>query len=239
MPSLLTWNLNGLESDRLDERMEAACFSLLLGPSPPDLVLFQELVDRAVVAHVRPHFSRAGYAAALQPPTGEYFVGAFVRAPLKLVGADLHRLPSEQGRALLELAVLDKDRTWRIQTAHLESGPTAGSLRQAQLAYALDRLVEHPGPAVFAGDTNLREAEARATLTDRPIADAWESLGSPAGCQGTWTPPRGKGRPRWFRFDRVYGNAHARFTAIAAHQAQTDLDPVDVSDHRALRVELA
>ena len=49
MPALtvVTWNLFGLEERHLDERTEAACFHLLM-ERPPDVLLFQEVVDRSL-----------------------------------------------------------------------------------------------------------------------------------------------------------------------------------------------
>lgn len=236
MPRILTWNLNGLDAHRLDERTEAACLGLLLRDEPPDVVLLQEVVDRSLTAHLRPHFSNAGYMAAIQPASGEYYCAAFVRTPLKLTGAAMHPLRSPQGRVLLELEVMQGFTPWRIGTAHLESGPHASTERGEQLAYCLRRAAEHTGPAVFAGDTNLRAREHAGLVSEVGVRDAWIALGEDEASRSTWEPPGGRSVRRWFRFDRMYANDRVDLTELSAFQLQIEGEDVDCSDHRALEL---
>ena len=50
---------------------------------------------------------------------------------------------------------------------HLESGaqPNTVAIRKQQLNAALKQLLSYKGPAVFAGDLNLREGEAKQVCT--------------------------------------------------------------------------
>jgi endonuclease/exonuclease/phosphatase family metal-dependent hydrolase len=236
--TLLSWNLNGLSPHRLDERMEAACVRLLT-TDPPDVVVFQEVVDRALVAHLRPHFGHAGFAQAVQPPSGEYYVALFVREPFKLEQAEIHPFQaSDQGRVLLEATVAQGSTRWRIQTAHLESGPQGGAMRTGQLAYVMARLAAWDGPAVFAGDTNLRRREE----IERPgIQDAWQQAGAPPAAKGTWCwPPGGGKKARWFRFDRAYVNQRARVTGFVTMGGEPipEAGGEPASDHLGIRIQL-
>lgn len=213
--SLVTWNLNGLEPRDLDARTEAACLHLLLRDDPPDVVAVQEVVDRTWHAHLLPHFSHAGYAALPGRADSEYWCALFVRGALRVEGATLERLPdSGQGRALLEATVTwEGQRTW-IATGHLESLRSGAPTRKRQLHHVLDRL-EDParvGRAVFAGDTNLRDAEVAevAAARELPVLDAWEQVGTKA-TRDTWRAPGSGGRRgRGFRFDRVLMGAALR-----------------------------
>lgn len=233
MPTLVSWNLNGIDDHRLDERMEAACFSMLLRDEPPEIVALQEVVDRALVAHLRPHLKAAGFAMAVPPSSGDYYVIAGARAPLKLLGAELHPFATTRyGRALLVCTIAEGPRTWWVGTAHLESGREEGAARHAQLAEVVAGLAGHDGPGVFVGDTNLRAEEAGDLPARHDVTDAWEALGSPDASARTWSRP-GTAPARWFRFDRCYTNRHAAPRAL-----WTDAGD-DASDHLALwaRVE--
>ena len=59
---------------------------------------------------------------------------------------------------------------WTVQTAHLESLREGAGLRERQLSYVVERLTSAHGPAVFAGDTNLRDAEAARVDGHEPAA---------------------------------------------------------------------
>ncbi len=240
MLRVLTWNLNGLDDHRLDERMEAAVLGLLLTGDPPEVLLLQEVVDRALVAHLRPHLSGCGYALAVQPAAGEYGCAAAVRRPLRMVEARMHPFdPSPQGRALVEIEAVHDGVRWRFGTAHLESGPRAGAERAAQLDACLRVIGSHDGPAVFAGDTNLREDEAREVPDRHGVRDAWVALGRPEAGRSTWRPPA-RGASRWFRFDRAYVNRRAHPLSLSTVDLRTmDARRDPVSDHLGLVLHVA
>ena len=232
--SLVTWNLFGLEPFQLDVRTEAACTSLLL-EDPPDIVCFQEVIDRTLIAHLRPHFSHAGYAHVVQPATTEYTCAVFVRTPLVLQTAGVCPFPSSQmGRALLEATVDWHGQPLLILTAHMESLKEGSKARKEQLEQIVERMEAHPGPALFAGDTNLRDAEVDpATLGT--VRDAWDVAGT-AATRFTWRPWKGSARAR---FDRVFLSPHWTCTSFTlGNGALLDGAGVPISDHRQVRVSL-
>jgi len=207
----------------------------LLVEDPPDIVCLQEVVDRTLHAHLRPHFSNAGYAHVVQPATTEYTCALFVRAPLKLVEAGVSPFPSSQmGRALLEATVDWDGVPLLILTAHMESLKGGSQPRSEQLGRILRRLEAHPGPAVFAGDTNLRDNEVDEAILGE-TRDAWEVAGTPS-TRFTWQPWKGRARAR---FDRVFLNRHWTCTAFdLGNGADVPAAGVPVSDHRCVRVTL-
>ncbi len=230
--TLVSWNLFGLEPHQLDVRTEAACFGLLM-EDPPDIVCFQEVIDRCLHAHLKPHFSNAGYGHIVQPATTEYYCTIFVKHPLKLINAGIHPFPSSQmGRALLEARIDWDGVDLLVLTSHLESLREGRRARQEQLALIVERLGQHRGPAVFAGDTNLRDPEVGALPG---IVDAWEAVGG-RGHRFTWRPWKGKAKAR---FDRVYLNDQWVCEDFTLGEGEPVPEAgVPISDHRMVRVRL-
>jgi len=241
---VLSWNLFGLCDDHLDERTEAAMFIALLGglpeqvfaagrePSPPDVLMFQEVVDRTFRAHLIPHLRAAGYAwfPEQQPAEREYFEVLAVREPLRVTHHQVTDLESVQGRELVEVTVEHDGHTWLLMTAHLESMKSSSWLRMGQSAEVLRRLRAHDGPAIFGGDTNLREAEA-STLD--PQLDAWRECGSVAEERWTCASQRTGVRSR---YDRIWGKgvAFSGFRCLGGDEITPDGEPA--SDHLAVMV---
>ncbi len=234
-----TWNLNGLEERGLDARTEAAIFTLVFGaplaelaskaqvptPNPPDILLFQEVVERSLRANLRPHLSRLGYE--LYPrelPDRGYFEVLAWQSSLK-VTMSRQGLPSELGRELSVARIEAGDAEWWIGTAHLESMREGARQRVAQ-AQLIDQLLEaHQGPALFAGDTNLRRGEVNLRARD-----AWVASGSGAG-SWTWCPE--KGSPR-MRFDRVWVNAQVEVQSLEVCGERRLASGLRISDHLGL-----
>lgn len=200
---VLSWNLFGLESDRLDERTEAAVFRMLLGadleqallqrtmPEPPEVLLLQEVVDRTFHAHLRPHLEAAGYTLFPdQPPARSYFEVIAVRS-LPVLRTSMRRFSrTGQGRHLLAVEVQHPAGRLSLFTAHLESLKPSAEVRIEQAHEVFDALLACDR-AVFGGDTNLRRGEAE---PPSPLIDAFSALGSPAGHRTTW------GNARYDRF---------------------------------------
>jgi endonuclease/exonuclease/phosphatase (EEP) superfamily protein YafD len=215
---LLSWNLFGLSDDHLDVRTEAAMFISLLGglpevalrgpppPPPPEILMFQEVTERTLHAHLRPHLTAAGYILVPSTPRPRgYFEVLAVRAPLRVVATRISSLGGSMGRELVE-AVVEGDARWLLLTAHLESLPSGSAQRMVQARTVIERLRAHDGPAVFAGDTNLRADEAERL---KPLLDAWEASGSPPSDRWTYVSRSGRRN----RYDRIWGRG-VRFSGL-------------------------
>jgi endonuclease/exonuclease/phosphatase family metal-dependent hydrolase len=231
--TLWTWNVNGLDEQRLDERTEAACFTVLLRPDPPSVLLLQEVVRRTWHAHWRPHLQAAGYSVFPEDPTrgaSEYF--SIVAAQSELGTGNPRVEPfagSEMGRALVSVEVGG----WLVCTAHLESGKAASAERVAQLAQVCARLQAFAGPAVFGGDTNLRVEEEPRVEGLPALTDAWAAVGAPPAKRATWLGGR-----LGARFDRVLCTDRLRVCSFSRLAAAPLPDLGLLSDHAAVVVEL-
>lgn len=241
MPTLtvVTWNLFGLEERHLDERMEAACFHLLM-EAPPDVLLFQEVVDRSLRAHLLPHLRAAGYAVAPSEPVSDsHYYGLVAVGPaLRPEAAWRRPFPgSAMGRALLGIDAHWGDRSLRVCTAHLESLRPGAAQRQAQTRAVVDALGEVEGLALFGGDTNLREP-VEPLLAAGGVRDAWEVGGRPDAAAVTWWAP-GRRRPRTGpRFDRFWVRDGLRVVSLDAGDGPA-VQGGRISDHRYLRLTVA
>jgi endonuclease/exonuclease/phosphatase (EEP) superfamily protein YafD len=217
---MLSWNLFGLSDDALDVRTEAAMFQVLLGgrpevvlaspdrpPPAPEILLFQEVVERTLHAHLRPHLTAAGYSLVVgSTAEREYFEVVALRDPFRIVGSSVERLESAMGRELVAVEAEADGTTWLVLTAHLESMQEGATLRMEQSRHVLDRIAAHKGPAVFGGDTNLRVAEADSLGV---LPDAWEASG--AKVEERWTRISTSGRRA--RYDRIWGRG-VRFSGF-------------------------
>lgn len=229
----VTWNLGGL-NDRegeLDVRTEAQCFALLMPEPRPHVLMLQELVHRSWHAHWKHHLKAAGYRVLPPDPTtdSEYFSLLAVQAELAVAEHGVTPFPgSHMGRALVWAVV----EGWWVGTAHLESGRAAAGERVRQLDQALSLVQSFPGPAVFAGDTNLRVGEEPRVSLLSQVTDAWKAAGEPAGLKHTWQGPGSyRGTPR-ARFDRIFFNERAAVRELVA------VDGRRLSDHLGLKVVL-
>jgi endonuclease/exonuclease/phosphatase family metal-dependent hydrolase len=243
---LLTWNVDGLDERHLDLRSEAACLEVLLQPKHPHVVCLQEVVARSFHAHFVPHFRHAGFHPfpARPPDNANYFDVVFVREPLVVDDAQREPFPASRlGRVLTSVRIAWEGRTFVAMTGHLESLREGSEERKRQLAEVARRLRSPDTLALFAGDTNLRDAETEGLLDD--VGDAWVMVGSPTELRHTWDPsatPNIRGGKGWraLRFDRVLLSAGWTPTTVAA-AGRSPVDGADglwPSDHVGLRVSL-
>lgn len=243
---VLSWNVNGLETSRLDSRMERLATEVLLGVRlqdalaghsrpMPDVVCLQEVVKRAQLAKIGPHFTAAGFV--MHPPQparddGDYSLIA-LRPPWRLEQVETRELEeSPLGRTLIEAQLAHEDGTRvSVLTAHLESLRSGSEARVAQCLEIDGRLRSSPHPALFAGDTNLRADEwSRARTAGALMKDAFELAGEPRLHRHTWWP---EGSERGFRFDRIWLDAqHGWQVELTTRRRDT------LSDHAAIEALL-
>lgn len=222
--TLTTWNVAGLHDRGLDERSERQCLALLLRDEPPDVISLQEVVRRSWHAHWKHHLRAAGYTVVPADPTdvdSEYFALLAVRgAPTRGESAPMRG--SRMGRRLVRAEVGG----WLVLGAHAESERQGSAERVRQLTTIAAELLAFDGPAVFAGDTNLRVEEEPDVEGLSSLTDAWVAAGSPKADRATWI-----GGKRGARFDRVWSNARAAPTSFRSRHELSDL-----SDHLPLEV---
>jgi endonuclease/exonuclease/phosphatase family metal-dependent hydrolase len=196
---LVTWNVAGLSEPALDERTEAQCLFLLLSEPTPHVIALQEVVRRTWFAHWRPHLSAAGFRVFPADPTdtdSEYFTVLAVRDASATGGLGPFA-PSRMGRRL----VVVESGGWTFCTAHFESERAGREHRVAQASAVAALLHRSPGPAVFAGDTNLRAEEEPRVEGLAALTDAWDGAGRPASGRATWRGARASAR-----YDRIWCN---------------------------------
>ena len=160
-----------------------------------------------------------------------YFSGLAVRRELPLGGSGVERFPTTRmGRSLLWCDVGG----WLVCTAHLESERESSVERIRQLRAIVARLEAFPGPAVFAGDTNLRTAEEPSVAGLDRVIDAWQALGCPVAGATTWFGSKARAR-----YDRVVANARVRPVKLATiGTAPVPEAGVRPSDHLGLLATL-
>lgn len=245
---VLTWNLQGLESTRLDTRMEALSSDLVLGvplrealagapPRPmPNVLCLQEVVRRAHTSKLRPHLGAAGFVLFPEkpPPEVEEYSLIAVRPPWRIVDAvSTPFSESPLARRYLEARIERADGARvRVLTAHMESLRSGGDARVAQVEELDARLHQDDTPGLFAGDTNLRDREWKSAVSAGvKLVDAFDLAGAPAEHRHTWWPEESE---RGFRFDRVWLSST---TDWRVRELRTRRRPT-LSDHAGLEVEL-
>ncbi len=243
---ILTWNLNGLDDHRVDERAEAAVFIAVTGltltqlarggtpRSAPDVLMFQEVTRHTYKAHLRTHLPRAGYMLyPARPPESETFEVIAVRQPASVSQA--RSVPLERSRYGRNLHLVEAEGIARsndgirLLTAHFDSGTEESEVRIAESRQTIAAMGDC---SVFAGDTNLRNAEWEAVAEWPTVADAWEELGRPADVRDTWQM-----HGRRARFDRVWLGRALRVVSMEA-VGQVGGGRMPPSDHIGLLVEL-
>jgi endonuclease/exonuclease/phosphatase (EEP) superfamily protein YafD len=209
---LLTWNLNGLDDHHLDDRTEAAVFLAVAGVTltqltagvpatpAPDVIVFQEVVARTFLAHIAPHFRRAGFTLYPEtPPDRQVFEVVAVNDSHSIVRANTTPLQhSVYSRQLHTVDILPAESAHEISilTAHFDSGAEQSKNRLAQARQVMAMMGRR---AIFAGDTNMRASEWDALRHTTMVIDAWEAIGEPAALRRTW-----RSGQKGARFDRVW-----------------------------------
>ena len=201
-----SYNVDGLDDATLLNRASEVC-SILLEQEPggflPDVILLQEMVPANVPVFLSRLVS-AGYVVAPSsiPENDGYFTLAFFNgARIQITSSTRTPFPgSQMGRDLIKVqgrlalgaagkppsSTASSSYEFLFMTSHLESLGPSSAERSRQLKQVLDTLIAFPGPALFAGDTNLREGEVKAEPLYKEVVDAWVAGGSLAVEKQTW-----------------------------------------------------
>nr|XP_023700324.1 uncharacterized protein LOC111860661 isoform X1 [Paramormyrops kingsleyae] len=205
--SVLTWNLDGLDSEDLLRRA-GGLFSNIK-KYRPDVLLLQELVPEYLHC-LKKHFVNYTF---LQGSDEDYFSGIMLRkSRVQLLHSNIVKFrTTSMGRNLLLAYVSFFGRELCVMTSHLESCKTSYQERQVQLTKVWTRMREVPKnvSVIFGGDTNLRDKEvSRLGGLPEGICDVWEALGEPEDCRYTWDTETNDNKdiPHSvrLRFDRVF-----------------------------------
>lgn len=189
---VVTYNVDGLDDNLIEERASEVC-SIILGEEPlPDAVLLQEVVPANEQIFVR-RFQASGFKAmvtGVRDASSPYFTQIFVRDRPGLVFANQASRQefstSQMGRDCCMVSASLRGEPIAIATAHFESLSQYSDERKQQFRWLLDQITAFDGVFVFGGDTNLREAEVKATKKAKEVSDAWVELGSPKETRFTW-----------------------------------------------------
>ncbi len=247
---LVSWNIDGLEPSHRGLRLEAVCRALMALHPLPDVMMMQEVIG-PYCKPLQELLGRLGYRGfpTSAPREVGYFCMLWVRTEIFSIEACRVEpfAGSGMGRALL-WAKLRRDGVdlW-VRTSHFESLGAGAAERKRQASEVFSRLRSFEGPAIFAGDTNLRDREFDA-FAQRP-EDAWAQCGSSDATRYTWDLVRNQNKKVSYRpiprkrYDRVFLNGHDGWRAVHfsllgeepfVHNAQS----VWPSDHFGVLVDL-
>ncbi|XP_031606087.2 tyrosyl-DNA phosphodiesterase 2-like [Oreochromis aureus] len=204
--SLITWNVEGINGEKLPERARGLVKYLNL--YNPDVVFLQELIDPYV------QFLKKRFESYLMIEGAEegYFTGMLLKkSRVTLVESEIVAYRTTQMmRNLLVAQVIVDGQKLCLMTSHLESGKACSKERMNQLHVVKWRFKRAPDDVtvVFGGDTNLRDAEVTKVGLPATVCDVWERLGKQEHCRYTWDTTTNTNKTLPFvarcRFDRIY-----------------------------------
>ncbi|KAL2080534.1 hypothetical protein ACEWY4_024327 [Coilia grayii] len=205
--SLLTWNVDGLDTLNLAERARGLCSYLAL--YTPDIVLLQEVVP-PYIQYIR---KRAVSYTIIEGGEEGYFTALMLKkSRVKFLKSEIIPYPMTQMmRNLLIAQVNFQGQELCLMTSHFESCKNQSNERmnQLQLMFRKMRETSENTTIIFGGDTNLRDTEvAKVGGLPAGVCDVWETLGREEHCRYTWdTKANGNKSVPYVsrcRFDRVY-----------------------------------
>ncbi|KAM8722441.1 tyrosyl-DNA phosphodiesterase 2-like isoform 3-T6 [Acanthopagrus schlegelii] len=205
--SLISWNVDGLDSEKQPERARGLCSYLMT--HSPDVVLLQELIQPYV------RFMKNRLAASytfIEAGKEGYFVAMMLKkSRVTLLDSKIHDFPlSRMMRNLLIAQVLFRGQKFHLMTSHFESCKAFAAERMRQLTLVMRAMTSAPDDVtvLFGGDTNLRDAEVAKVGLPSCVCDVWEQLGEPEHCRYTWDTHANTNKDVEFkcrlRFDRLY-----------------------------------
>ncbi|KAJ7991941.1 hypothetical protein DPEC_G00289080 [Dallia pectoralis] len=205
--SLVSWNVDGLDTVNLGERARGLCSYLAL--YTPDVVLLQELIE----PYVQYLKKRAVSYTLIEGGDEGYFTGLMLKkSRVKLLKSEIVSYPSTQMmRNLLVAQVKFKEQELCVMTSHFESCKGQAEERMKQLKLVMKRIKEAPPnvTVIFGGDTNLRDTEVvKVGGLPSGVCDVWERLGKQEHCRYTWDTKANSNKSVPYvsrcRFDRIY-----------------------------------
>lgn len=204
--SLISWNVDGLDTVNLAERARGLCSFLVL--YTPDVVFLQELIPPYVLYLKK----RAVSYLIIEGGEDGYFTGMMLKkSRVKFLESEIVKYPTTQMmRNLLVAQVTFKDQKLCLMTSHLESCKGHAQERMKQLRVVMQRMREAPDDVnvLFGGDTNLRDTEVAKVGLPPSVCDVWERLGKQEHCRYTWDTKANSNKTVSFvsrcRFDRLY-----------------------------------
>ncbi|XP_025072200.1 tyrosyl-DNA phosphodiesterase 2 [Alligator sinensis] len=210
--SLITWNIDGLHLENLQDRARGVCSYLAL--YSPDVVFLQEVIP--------PYLSylqkRAASYTVIPGNVDGYFTAILLKnSRVKLVKQEIIPFPTtSMMRNLLVVHATVSGNDLCLMTSHLESTKDHSEERINQLKLVLKTMQEAPesSTVIFGGDTNLRDREVtKIGGLPNNVLDIWEFLGKPAHCRYTWDSGSNSNLNVSFkcklRFDRIFFRAAA------------------------------
>lgn len=238
--SLISWNVDGLDTDNLAERARGLCSYLVL--YTPDVVFLQELIP----PYVQYLKKRAVSYLLIEGGEEGYFTGMMLKkSRVKFRESEIVTYPTTQMMRNLLVAQVDfKGQKVCLMTSHLESCKGHAEERMKQLRVVMQRMREAPDDVtvLFGGDTNLRDPEVAKVGLPPSVCDVWERLGKQEHCRYTWDTKANSNKTVPYvcrcRFDRVYFRPATKdgVPRLAPdHMALLGLDKLDcgrfTSDH--------
>ena len=214
-----SYNVDGLSTDIDHSRERCNAVSRLIIDKNPDLIFLQE-VTAETINHYTKLFGTEGYnlVSPKDKGTAFYFTVAFSKLNGLCKRLDFRdSAQSGMGRDILSYELIINNRRTQFLSSHLESLADGGEVRKAQLEFMLERIDGVAGPAVVAGDFNIRQKEADSLMSlfkkkakvnrkDFKIYDCWESMGKDPNFKNTWVHPDPSLKHIQARYDRIYCN---------------------------------
>ena len=193
--------------------MEKLCVEIFLGgdlraalegrslPPMPEVILFQEMTRHAHGA-LKQHLRAAGFTAWPAEPleNREDYLLVAARPPWSLTSCEWRPFSNSPLRRGCLVAELDGPTRCRVLTGHMES-LRSGSDSRIDQAREIDEWLHESTPAIFGGDTNLRQREWAQIQKGFRSRDAFVVAGRPKAHAATWWPESG---PPGYRFDRIW-----------------------------------
>ncbi|XP_061598441.1 tyrosyl-DNA phosphodiesterase 2 [Cololabis saira] len=238
--SLISWNVDGLDTNNLPERARGLCSFLVL--YTPDVVFLQELIP-SYIDYLR---KRAVSYMIIEGGEEGYFTGMMLKkSRVKFVESEIVAYPTTQMmRNLLVTQATFKGQKLCLMTSHFESCKGYAEERMKQLRVVMQKMKDAPDDvtSLFGGDTNLRDTEVAKVGLPSSVCDVWERLGKEEHCRYTWDTKANSNKTVPYvsrcRFDRVYFRPAAKegVPRLAPdHMALVGLEKLDcgryTSDH--------